>query len=173
MYKAIVIEDERLIRSYISNFINDCIEGFYVIESFMDGQDALDYLQTNQVDLIISDIRMLEVSGIEVAKYVCEHELQTKVILLSGYQSFAYAQEAINYNVSSYLTKPVDQVELQKVMEKIKCQLDKENTEKEESVIVETIEGEGSRIDGKIMIERALSYINQPFSKIYLYHNFD
>ena len=165
MYKAIVIEDERLIRSYISNFINDCIEGFYVIESFMDGQDALDYLKTNQVDLIITDIRMLEVSGIEVAKYVYEHELPTKVVILSGYQNFAYAQEAINYNVSSYLTKPVDPAELQKVLSKIKQQLDKENTEQEEPVIAEATEGEGNRVDEKTMIERALLYINQNFDK--------
>lgn len=163
MYKAIIIEDEQVIRRHITDFVNDCIEGFYVIESFMDGQDALNYLETNHVDLIITDIRMLNVSGIDVAKYVYEHELPTKVVILSGYQNFSYAQEAINYNVSSYLTKPIDPEEMEKALNRIKQQLDKENTVHEEQISDQI--AENNCLDEKAMIERAISYINQNFDK--------
>ncbi|MBR6729127.1 MAG: response regulator, partial [Clostridia bacterium] len=163
MYKAIVIEDERLIRNHISSFINENAESFYVVASLVDGQDALDYIKEHPVDLIVTDIRMLEVSGIEVAKYVYEHNIPTKVVILSGYQDFSYAQEAINYNVQAYLTKPVNPVELQETLKKIKSILDRE---REQAQPIGELPGdEGNREAEKLMIERALSYMHENFDK--------
>lgn len=124
MYKVIVIEDELLIRKYVINFINQFAEGFSVVEDFDDGDDAIHYLNENDVDLIVTDIKLPNTSGIEVAKYVFEKSLSAKVIILSGYHDFAYAQEAINYNVQAYLTKPTDPIKFQEAINKIKKQLD-------------------------------------------------
>lgn len=165
MYKVIVAEDERLIRSYICDFINEYVDGFCVAKSFMDGRDVLEYLAEHSVHVIVTDIRMLEISGIEVARYVYEQHLPIRVILLSGYQDFGYAQEAIDYHVQSYLTKPVDPAELQKSLEKIKQQLD-ESAKSAEQTLNRMPSGqkEGS-LDEQLMIERALSYMNQNYDK--------
>ncbi len=171
MYKVIVLEDERRIRSYLSSFINDCIDGFYVEECFADGKDALKYLASNEVDLIITDIRMIDVSGIDVAKYVYEHGLHIKVIIISGYRSFDYAQEAIDYNVFSYLTKPIDHFELKKTLERAKALLDKETEEKTNRLAAVKGDKSDKSIDSGNMMQKALLYINQNYDKDLLLKN--
>lgn len=157
MYKVIVVEDEVLIRKHVVDFINQFAEGFTVVEDFDDGEDIIQYLRENHVDLIVTDVKMQNISGIQVAKYVFESNLPVKVIILSGYHDFAYAQEAINYNVQAYLTKPTDPVKFQEALHKIKKQLDAKETHispKEEA-------REISKIDAtERAIEVAMEYIH-------------
>lgn len=108
MFSVIIVDDELMIRSSISSFINNCDAGFYVAEAFRDGADAINYLKENDVDLVISDIRMIEVSGIDLAQYIYENKPWIHVILLSGYAEFEYAKAAIKYNVKEYITKPTN-----------------------------------------------------------------
>ena len=108
MFSAIVVDDEPIIRSSISSFIDSCGAGFTVAASFRDGSDAIKYLEENDVDLVISDIRMVTVSGIDLAQYIYENKPWIHVILLSGYTEFEYAKAAIKYNVKEYITKPTD-----------------------------------------------------------------
>ena len=108
MFSVIVVDDEMMIRTSISAFINNCDVGFEVVGTFRDGSDAIKYLEENNVDLVISDIRMVQVSGIDLAQYIYENKPWTQVILLSGYTDFEYAKAAIKYNVKEYITKPTD-----------------------------------------------------------------
>ena len=108
MFSVIVVDDEMMIRTSISTFINNCDVGFEVVGTFRDGSDAIKYLEENNVDLVISDIRMVQVSGIDLAQYIYENKPWTQVILLSGYADFEYAKAAIKYNVKEYITKPTD-----------------------------------------------------------------
>lgn len=108
MFSVIVVDDEMMIRTSISAFINNCDVGFEVVGTFRDGSDAIKYLEENNVDLVISDIRMVHVSGIDLAQYIYENKPWTQVILLSGYTDFEYAKAAIKYNVKEYITKPTD-----------------------------------------------------------------
>lgn len=108
MFSVIVVDDEMMIRTSISAFINNCDVGFEVVGTFRDGSDAIKYLEENNVDLVISDIRMVQVSGIDLAQYIYENKPWTQVILLSGYADFEYAKAAIKYNVKEYITKPTD-----------------------------------------------------------------
>lgn len=108
MFSVIVVDDEIMIRTSISSFIKNCDIGFEVAGTFRDGSDAIKYLEENNADLVISDIRMAKVSGIELAQYIYENKPWTQVILLSGYADFEYAKAAIKYNVKEYITKPTD-----------------------------------------------------------------
>lgn len=108
MFSVIVVDDEMMIRTSISSFIKNCDIGFEVAGTFRDGSDAIKYLEENNADLVISDIRMAKVSGIELAQYIYENKPWTQVILLSGYADFEYAKAAIKYNVKEYITKPTD-----------------------------------------------------------------
>ena len=89
MFSVIVVDDEMMIRTSISAFINNCDVGFEVVGTFRDGSDAIKYLEENNVDLVISDIRMVQVSGIDLAQYnLRKQAFGRQVILLSGYGRF-------------------------------------------------------------------------------------
>lgn len=126
MFEAIVVDDELTIRKGISSFINNTDTGFEVLDTFKDGNEVIDFLADHKVDLIISDIKMVHVSGIELAKYVFENKPEIKMVLLSGYEEFEYARAAIRYNVKNYITKPTDFNELRNILLGIKDSLESE-----------------------------------------------
>lgn len=123
MYRAIVVDDESIIRNGISSFINSCDAGFEVVGTFPDGKDAIDFLHDNEVELIITDIKMVNVSGIELAQYIYENIPSAKVILLSGYAEFEYAKAAITYNVKEYITKPTNFSDLKNTLLKLRDEI--------------------------------------------------
>ena len=132
MYKVVISDDERIIRERLERFVTKNIAGLEVVKSFEDGQDVIDYLGGHHVDIVITDIRMIKVSGIDVAKYVFENKLPTKVIILSGYREFEYAKNAIKYNVRDYLLKPTDIDAFTDVLNKTKNELDQEHSQRYE-----------------------------------------
>lgn len=141
MYKVVIADDERRIRGGLRLLLNWEELGFEVDEIFEDGQDIIEYLQYVVPDVILTDIKMNRVSGLEVAKYVCEHELPVRVILLSGYQEFELALQGLKYGVSDYLLKPADMERIEEVFLKIRKQLDiKTKEELEEQAETERME---------------------------------
>lgn len=123
MFKLVIVEDEDHIRHSLVHLIPWDEIGFQVVGAFSDGSDALAYLKDNPSDAVLTDIRMARMSGLEMTR--CLHEIhpQVKVVILSGYGDFAYAQEAIRYKVEHYLVKPVDEDELMDVFRGIGEQL--------------------------------------------------
>lgn len=126
MIKVIVVDDEMHIRDGISKFINNNIDGFEVEHSFRDGDEAIDFLREHDIDIVISDIRMSRVSGIEVAGFIYENKPYIKMIMLSGYRDFEYAQSAIEYGIKAYLLKPTDFEELTRLLLSCREQIEKE-----------------------------------------------
>lgn len=105
-WSVIVVDDEEIIRKGITRFINENHPGFYVVKSFEDGKAAIEYIRKNNVDLVITDIKMLGITGLDIARYIKENDINTEVIFISGYKDFEYAQTAIENNVSHYILKP-------------------------------------------------------------------
>lgn len=139
MYKVIVVDDELIIRNGITNFINSEIEDFDVLYNFCDGAEAIEFLKANDVDLIVSDIKMTQVSGIEVAKYISENKPFIKVVLLSGYREFEDARSAIQYGVKNYILKPTNFDEFKEVLLQIKIELDQCNSQMDQVLFMEKI----------------------------------
>lgn len=79
--------------------------GCKLIFKARNGQELLDRMKTETPDIVITDVVMPMVSGIDVSKYIYEKELPTKVIILSAYEEFEYAREAIQYDVCGYIIK--------------------------------------------------------------------
>lgn len=131
MYKIIIADDEKIIRSGLRNALDWQALGFEVLEVFSDGEEVIDYLEYATPDVILTDIRMENISGIEVAKYVWENHLPCKVFLVSSYQEFSYAVSALHYGVSDYLLKPVDRPSMEKTFRQLKQQLDRERAAQE------------------------------------------
>lgn len=120
MYNVIVVDDEFKAAKLIETYINRFIEGFRVINIFEDGTDAVEYLNYHDdVDVIITDIKMRRMSGVDLAKYVHYTMPNIKVILVSAYAEFEYAKDAIKYGVFGYLLKVVDIKELTDMMKNL------------------------------------------------------
>lgn len=79
---------------------------FSIIGSAENGLEAVQLLKEHMVDLVISDIRMPGMDGLELAKHIHECYPDTETVLLTGYQDFTYASQAIRYGVKEYLVKP-------------------------------------------------------------------
>ena len=103
--------------------------GFQVVGTFSDGSDALAYLKDHPCDAVLTDILMSRMSGLELIRSLYEIHPQIKVVILSGHSDFAYAQQAIQYQVFHYLVKPVDEEELISVFKGLKEQLEERKEE--------------------------------------------
>lgn len=123
MYTLVIAEDEPAARTRLVNMINWAELGFHVEAAFSDGKEVLDYLKFNTPDALLTDIKMTAVSGIQIAQYIHEHKIDTHVVFLSGYEQFEYAQKALEYHVSHYLTKPVSIIQLKEVFRQLRDQL--------------------------------------------------
>lgn len=108
IFKLLIVDDEATMRKGIANFMNWSSIECEVAGTACDGVEAIEFLRKSPVDIVITDIRMPEADGLEVARYVYEKRMDTRVILLTGYADFEYAQTAIRYNVSSFLLKPTN-----------------------------------------------------------------
>ena len=134
MFKLVIVEDEDNIRHSLQCFIPWEQIGFQVVGAFSDGSDALSYLREHPCDAVLTDILMSRMSGIEMIQQLHAIHPEIKVVILSGHSDFGYAQQAIRYQVTHYLVKPVDEEELIDVFRNLKEQLD---SEAEEAVLTD------------------------------------
>lgn len=126
MFKLVIVEDEDNIRHSLECFIPWNEIGFQVVGTFADGSDALAYLKDNPCDAVLTDLLMSRMGGLEMIRNLYGIYPQLKVVILSGHSDFTYAQEAIRYQVTHYLVKPVDEDELIDVFKGIKASLEEE-----------------------------------------------
>jgi len=95
--------------------------GFEFCGEAADGEMALPLLRTAQPDVLITDIKMPFMDGLQLSKIVRERMPWVKIIILSGHDEFEYAQEAISIGVTDYLLKPVTVKKLQSALQKLTC----------------------------------------------------
>ena len=123
-YTVLIVEDEENQRRALVDRVQWEKAGFSVIGEAENGAEALDKVETLEPDLIFTDIRMPMISGIELAARVREMRPATQIVILSGYDSFEYAQAAIQYNIVHYLLKPVSANELSEKLFEIHDRMD-------------------------------------------------
>lgn len=105
MWKVMIADDESYMLEAMENLIDWRKMECRLVFKAKNGQELLEQVKKNPPDIIITDIKMPLISGIEVAKYVYENRLPIKVIILSAYADFQFAQEAIKYDVCGYIIK--------------------------------------------------------------------
>lgn len=127
MYSLIIIDDEPEILSGLCNIVQWNELGFEIMGAFGDGKTALEYIKHNRCDAVLSDIRMNDVSGLDIADYIKQYLPDTFIILISAYSEFEYAQHAVNARVFGYLLKPTDISQLLSIFGELKAELDKRN----------------------------------------------
>jgi two-component system, response regulator YesN len=113
MFKVLLVDDEPFVTKALKVLINWEELGYVVCAEASDGQSAVELIVEHKPHLVISDIRMPRMDGLNLAKYCSDvMKYNCKFIILSGYKDFSYAQEAMRCGVKDYLLKPVDEDEL-------------------------------------------------------------
>lgn len=131
MYTILIADDEPIIRQGLQYIIDWDDYGFSIIGQASNGMDALNQILSKSPDLVLLDIRMPKLSGLEVVRDARKQGFQGKVIILSGFSDFNYAKEAIAHGVQYYLTKPIEEEELLTIVKDMKKQLESEDRQKE------------------------------------------
>lgn len=143
MYTIVVADDEAELRQAIIRRVNWEEIGFTVVAEAENGAEALECVERLEPDLLLTDIRMPFISGIELARQVREIRPSTQIAFLSGHDDFTYAQQAIQYNIISYMLKPISAQELTDELKKIKEKIDEK--------FRTFVDGEKGNVDSRVM----------------------
>ena len=119
MYTIVFADDEEEVRQAIIQKVawNDI--GYEFVGEAGNGAEALELVEKLRPDVLLTDIQMPFISGIELARQVREIHPSTQIVFLSGHDDFTYAQKAIQYNIISYLLKPISAAELTEELAKM------------------------------------------------------
>ena len=127
MYSVLIVDDEYQIIQGLKQLINWKSLGFEITDEALNATDALLKANQQHFDVIICDIRMPGMDGLDMIEYLRNSGSRAKIILLSGYKEFEYAKRAIDYDVFSYIVKPINEVELIKVLKALNTELNHES----------------------------------------------
>lgn len=119
MLKLIIADDERIIRETISNLIDWESIGIELVGLCKDGIEAYNMILDESPDIVMTDIKMPGMSGLELISRITKTDLTTQFILLSGYGEFSYAKEAMKYGVRHYLLKPCSEEQIMTSMKEV------------------------------------------------------
>jgi two-component system response regulator YesN len=125
-YRVFFVEDEIVTRVGIRDNVDWQGHGFDLCGEAPDGEIALPVLQTMKPDVLITDIKMPFMDGLQLCKVVRERLPKTKIVILSGHDEFEYAQQAIQLGVTEYLLKPVTPQHLHQVLQRLALQLERD-----------------------------------------------
>lgn len=131
MYKLAIFEDEPTVRKNIIKKIDWEKYGFEIVGEAENGKEALEVIEATSPDVIITDIEMPFMDGLELSKITREKYPTVKIVILTGFDEFKYAQSAIELEVVEYILKPVSSEGLITTIKKLKLQLDIEIDQKE------------------------------------------
>ena len=149
-YTVVVADDEEEIRRSLVRRVKWEEIGFEVVGEAENGADALELVEKLEPDLLLTDIKMPFLSGIELARAVREVRPMVQIAFLSGFDDFTYAQQAIQYNIVSYMLKPISAKEIEAELIKIKKAMDQRveefTKERKEKLIVAQLSRQKSKI---------------------------
>ncbi len=128
MYRILIVDDEKLERNGMKFLLKKTGTELEIFEA-ANGRDALEFLTRQKVEILLTDIKMPYINGLELAEKVSLQYPEIKIIMFSGYSDFSYAQTAIRYGVLDYILKPVDPLEFQKTIKKALDEITKEKAE--------------------------------------------
>ena len=126
MYSIIIVEDEYLVRQGIAFLVDYEQFGMQVIAQAENGREAWQKFQENPADILLTDINMPQMNGLELAKLVRDQAPKCHIVFLTGYDDFDYARTAIKLGADDYLLKPFSKDDVEEMLAKVQTKLDKE-----------------------------------------------
>ena len=118
--KILLVDDEEQVRKIIAKKIMWEKLGYELIGNVGNGREALELIEVNEPDVVLTDIRMPFMDGLELASRLKEEYPDIKVIIFSGFDEFEYAKQALKYNVIEYILKPVNIEEMTEILRKVR-----------------------------------------------------
>ncbi|MDR0897260.1 MAG: response regulator [Oscillospiraceae bacterium] len=127
MYRVVIVDDEMPALRFVRSIIEQISKDFQVVCVASSGEHGLEFLRHHPVDLLITDINMHGMTGIELAQHARKLLPNIHIVIVSGYGEFEYAQGAIQAGVDDYLLKPVSITKMTAILQSVKKKLDAEN----------------------------------------------
>lgn len=156
--KIMIVDDEPKIRRGMKTLLEEQ-DGFEVVGIYDNAMSSLSDMAEKQPNVLITDIKMPEYSGLDLIEKIREKDKNLYIIILSGYGSFKYAQRAIRSGVYRYLTKPTNPRELISVLREIELKIEGVNRTVSKSEEKESVEV------GNLLIRKALDYIELHYAE--------
>lgn len=141
MYRVLIADDEPGSLNYLEKLIENKCDGFSVCGRARNGQDAFEQAQKLHPDVVVTDIKMPILDGIGLAEKLYSAEEPAKLVIVSGYSDFSYAQSAIRLGVKDYLLKPILVSDIVKVMERLASQLDEQSFQEKKTIVRQLLSG--------------------------------
>ena len=174
MYKILLVDDEPLITKGLTALLDWEDYGFEIAYTAESGEEALAYLKENPIEILITDILMGEMSGLELIRETKKIQSQIKCIVLTGYQEFDFIKQGLLLGIENYLVKPVDEEELLTTCQNVGQKLNavpaadhtQETTTLQDNTLWRFINGEIEKSD---CLERLALYniqFNQPYYNV-------
>lgn len=154
LYRVLLVDDEEDIREGISRKMDWLGLGFSLVGEAANGQDALELAESLRPDVILTDIKMPFMDGLELCRILTDRLPAARFVVFSGFDAFEYAKQAIQMNVVEYILKPINADELSAVLRRLKNQLDRERAERRNVELLR------SRYTENLPVLRELFYAN-------------
>lgn len=158
MYSVVLIEDEYWTLRGMQALFPWADYEMEVAETFLDSQPALEYIIQQQPDIVITDIEMPGLTGIDLIHRLCERKVRTKVVVLSAHSDFAYAQELIRLGVFEYALKPLSSENAELILKRLKKSLD-------DGLSVVTADTLQETVSGNSRFNRIVHYIHEHYAE--------
>jgi two-component system response regulator YesN len=126
MFKVLIVDDEYFIRDGLEKIIQWDEYGIEVAGSSANGKEALEILESTHIDIVITDINMPEMNGIELLKVIRSSFSHIKVIIISGYNDFEFVKESLVYGVENYILKPINEDEISETLQNTVSRIEEE-----------------------------------------------
>lgn len=118
--RTLIADDDAIILRGMKKFIDWEQYGFEIVATAADGRALLELCREQEIDVVITDIEMPKMNGLEMMRALRENNKEIKIVVISGFDKFEYAKEAIQHGVSYYLLKPINPVELVGVLNRLR-----------------------------------------------------
>lgn len=131
MHKMLVVDDEYMILEGMKHLLPYHEYNVEIVYTAENAEEALDYFSQHTVDLVLTDVSMPDMTGLEMVRRMKEQSPDTHIIIMSGFQEFEYARKAISLGAMDYLLKPINKQELAKLLQQLptlKKETDREYT---------------------------------------------
>ncbi|MFC4101592.1 response regulator [Paenibacillus xanthanilyticus] len=132
MYKLIIVDDEALVREAIREQMDWASLGFECVADYEDGEEALEHIGEQAPDVVLTDICMPFMDGLALTRELAARHPETKVLILTGFDEFDYARQAVELQAFDFILKPVTCAELTRVLFRLKDELDKDRARKDD-----------------------------------------
>ena len=147
MYRIMVVEDSKPIMRNIISLIESIDSRLKIVETAYDGDEALEKLVKTNVDILFTDIKMPVMDGLTLINEAKKVNPSIKFVIISGYDDFEYAKQAIKLQITEYILKPVEREELKKVIYNIIASIENEKAKKSEIILSNLLKNKNSYLE--------------------------